>query len=107
MDLLRFVGRSDEMIKTAGNRVSPTEIEEAALASGLAREAVAWGVPDEALGQAILLAVSARAEGRGDAANALRHELPNFMQPRAIFRYDDLPRNPKRQVRSHQTGRRA
>ncbi len=32
--LLRFVGRDDEMIKSAGNRISPTEIEEAVLAGG-------------------------------------------------------------------------
>jgi hypothetical protein len=32
--LLRFVGRDDEMIKVAGNRISPQEIEEAALAGG-------------------------------------------------------------------------
>ena len=33
--LLYFVGREDGMIKTSGNRVSPTEVEEAAIASGL------------------------------------------------------------------------
>src|SRR4029077_13779146 len=38
--LLTFVGREDAMIKTAGNRVSPTEVEESAIASGLAAEAV-------------------------------------------------------------------
>lgn len=91
--LIRFVGRADEMIKTAGNRVSPTEIEEAATATGLAREAVAWGVPDDALGQAILLAVAARPEDEAGLRHALKQELPNFMQPRSIFRYDELPRN--------------
>lgn len=91
--LLRFVGREDEMIKTAGNRVSPTEIEEAAIASGFAREAVAWGVADEMLGQAILLAVAATPEDEAGLHHALKQELPNFMQPRTIFRYDDLPRN--------------
>ncbi len=32
--LLRFVGRDDEMIKSAGNRISPLEVEEAVLAGG-------------------------------------------------------------------------
>src|SRR6185295_9764722 len=50
--LLRFVGRDDEMIKSAGNRISPTEIEEAVLAGGEAFEAAAFGVPDARLGQA-------------------------------------------------------
>jgi acyl-CoA synthetase (AMP-forming)/AMP-acid ligase II len=92
--LLRFVGRTDEMIKTAGNRVSPTEIEEAAIASGMTSEAVAWGVPDEALGQAILLAVAAKAEDEPVLRHHLKQELPNFMQPRTILLFDQLPRNP-------------
>lgn len=92
--LLRFVGREDEMIKTSGNRVSPTEIEEIAIASGYASEAVAWGVPDELMGHVIQLAVAARAEDEAALRDVLRQELPNFMQPRSIFRYDVLPRNP-------------
>lgn len=38
--LLYFVGRDDAMIKTSGNRVSPTEVEEAAIESGLVAEAL-------------------------------------------------------------------
>ena len=91
--LLRFVGRDDEMIKTSGNRVSPTEIEETAVASGLANEAVAWGVPDDLLGQAILLAVTARAEDIDALQRHLKRELPNFMQPRRIIPFENLPRN--------------
>lgn len=92
--LLRFVGRDDEMIKTAGNRVSPTEIEEAALASGVVREAVAWGVADEALGQSIALAVAGSSADDERLRHHLKQELPNFMQPRAIFWHETLPRNP-------------
>ena len=43
---LYFVGRADEMIKTSGYRVSPTEVEEAAYATGLVRDAVALGIED-------------------------------------------------------------
>jgi acyl-CoA synthetase (AMP-forming)/AMP-acid ligase II len=32
---LYFIGRSDDMIKTSGYRVSPTEVEEAVYATGL------------------------------------------------------------------------
>jgi acyl-CoA ligase (AMP-forming) (exosortase A-associated) len=100
--LLSFVAREDAMIKSAGNRISPTEIEEAALAvSGIA-EACALGVPDERLGQAILLFVRADAalcETDADAvperlASALRRALPNFMQPREIRFLRELPRTP-------------
>ncbi|TZG29125.1 acyl-CoA ligase (AMP-forming), exosortase A system-associated [Sphingomonas montanisoli] len=92
--LIRFVGRDDEMIKTSGNRLSPTEIEEAAVASGAVAEAVAIGVPDDRLGQAILLF----ARGEGDDADArlaehFKRNLPGFMQPREVRWRDDLPRN--------------
>jgi acyl-CoA ligase (AMP-forming) (exosortase A-associated) len=94
--LLRFVGRDDEMIKTAGNRLSPQEIEDAALASGAAVEAVALGVPDPALGQAIVL-VARAAQGVTDAdrmlAGHFRRSMPNFMQPRRVVWRDALPRN--------------
>ncbi|MFZ5747726.1 MAG: acyl-CoA ligase (AMP-forming), exosortase A system-associated [Pseudomonadota bacterium] len=94
--LLRFVGRDDEMIKSAGNRISPTEIEEAVLAGGEAAEAVALGVPDARLGQAIL--VVARANGEAEAAEAalrdrLRRDLPNFQQPARYVWRMELPRN--------------
>ena len=93
--LLRFVGRDDEMIKTAGNRVSPTEIEEAAVASGVAAEAAAFGVADERLGQAIMLVVRGPG-GEADAAlrDHLKRQLPAFMQPRAVIWRAELPRNP-------------
>lgn len=91
--LLRFVGRDDEMIKSAGNRISPTEIEEAVLSGGETAEAAAFGVKDERLGQAIL--VVARGDGgREDKLRErLRRELPSFMQPARYEWREELPRN--------------
>lgn len=93
--LLYFVGRDDAMIKTAGNRVSPTEIEDAAVASGELFEAVAFGVPDARLGAAIILIVRGKSDADREALAAwLRQNLPNFMQPQVIEWRDSLPRNP-------------
>ena len=94
--LLTFVGRDDAMIKTAGNRVSPTEVEDVAVASGLIYEAVAFGVPDARLGAAIVLIVRGRDGAADDESLAayLRQNLPNFMQPQAIEWRSELPRNP-------------
>ena len=95
--LLYFVGRRDAMIKSAGNRISPQEIEDAALASGLASEAVAFGVADERLGQAIHLVV--RGEGEeGNLRAFLRRQLPNFMQPAKIRYIDAMPLNPNGKI---------
>jgi acyl-CoA ligase (AMP-forming) (exosortase A-associated) len=93
--LLYFVGREDGMIKTSGNRVSPTEVEEAAIASGLVHEAVALGYPDERLGEGIALVVRPDRRGEEEALRAfLKRSLPNFMQPGAIIWRDELPRSP-------------
>ncbi|PTW45491.1 acyl-CoA ligase (AMP-forming) (exosortase A-associated) [Sphingomonas faeni] len=91
--LLRFVGRDDEMIKSAGNRISPLEVEEAVLAGGEAREAVAVGVPDERLGQAIIVMLAGDADGEVALRARLRTALPSFMQPGAYLWRDELPRN--------------
>ena len=96
---LYFVGRDDAMIKSAGNRISPSEIEEEAVASGAVAEAVALGVPDERLGAAIALVVRAIDAGQEAAAEDmlrahLKAALPNFMQPAHIIWRADLPRNP-------------
>lgn len=98
---LYFVGRRDAMIKSAGNRISPQEIEEAALATGLVAEAVALGLPDERLGQAVHLVVRA-APGSSDAEaelpRKLMQELPNFMQPKHIHWRATLPIGPNGKI---------
>jgi acyl-CoA ligase (AMP-forming) (exosortase A-associated) len=90
--LFYFVGRDDEMIKTSGHRISPLEIEEAAVASGVVAEAVAHAMPDPATGQATRLIV--RGTGDTDALLAhLKRELPSHMQPKIIHWRTELPRN--------------
>jgi acyl-CoA ligase (AMP-forming) (exosortase A-associated) len=91
--LLYFVGREDEMIKTSGHRVSPLEIEEAALASGVVAEAVAHGIYDERLGQAIRLVARGDASGEAALRTYLKAELPGHMQPRVVDWRSALPRN--------------
>lgn len=93
--LLYFVGRDDAMIKTSGNRVSPGEIEEAAIASGFAAEACALGQKDERIGEAIILFVRPviDATNSDDLKTALQSILPNFMQPKHIIWVAEFPKN--------------
>ncbi|MFZ4875777.1 acyl-CoA ligase (AMP-forming), exosortase A system-associated [Janthinobacterium sp. Mn2066] len=99
---LYFVGRSDDMIKTSGYRVSPAEIEEVVYASGLVGEAAALGVPHPVLGAAIALLVTA-APGmelnRDALLAACRARLPAYMVPvYIVIRGDCLPRNPNGKI---------
>jgi acyl-CoA ligase (AMP-forming) (exosortase A-associated) len=96
---LYFISRKDEMIKTSGYRVSPTEVEECAYASGLVAAAAAVGLPHAALGQAILLIITPGADAASsdnleDSVMAhCRRELPNFMVPAIIVARSGLPHN--------------
>ncbi|MBT0960576.1 acyl-CoA ligase (AMP-forming), exosortase A system-associated [Denitromonas iodatirespirans] len=98
---LYFVSRKDEMIKTSGYRVSPTEVEEVVFSSGLVAEAVALGVPHPDLGQAIVLLAHG---GHGkvlEAASLLdycREQLPTYMIPTHLEVRDDLPKNPNGKI---------
>lgn len=91
---LYFVRRKDEMIKTSGYRVSPSEVEDVLYASDSVREAVAVGLPHPTLGQAILaLVVASRNADELEVLQHCQRELPNFMVPQGIQFVDALPRN--------------
>ena len=94
---LYFVGRRDELIKTSGYRVSPTEVEEVVFATGLVGDAAAVGVAHAKLGQAIVIVATPAAEKTADTAallEACRKILPAFMVPQHIQWREAMPRNP-------------
>jgi long-chain acyl-CoA synthetase len=69
--VVRLVGRSKELILRAGNKVSPLEVERAYLDHPDVAEALATGLPDPRLGEAIHLLVVA-VPGRAPSPEALR-----------------------------------
>jgi acyl-CoA ligase (AMP-forming) (exosortase A-associated) len=99
---LYFISRNDEMIKTSGYRVSPTEVEEVAYAQAQVGEAAALGVKHPQLGQAIVLLVYPRAGAElTDAAllAAMKPHLPAYMQPqKVLLSATPLPRNPNGKI---------
>jgi len=98
---LYFISRKDEMIKTSGYRVSPTEIEEVLYNSGLIGEAVALGIAHAELGQAILVVATPKNGTNFDTMALItycKQELPGFMAPSAIIEKDSLPRNPNGKI---------
>jgi acyl-CoA synthetase (AMP-forming)/AMP-acid ligase II len=98
---LYFVGRKDEMIKTSGYRVSPTEIEEVVYDTGMVRDAVVLGVDDPRIGQHILLVVSPP-HGSGPDSGLdgaallaeLKKRLPLYMVPKDVVVRPEIPRSP-------------
>lgn len=97
-----FIGRKDEMIKTSGFRVSPTEVEEALYATQLVVEAAAFGVPHPRLGQAIAV-IALTNDGSAVTAESLRLEcqrrLPAYMVPQHVeIASRSLPRNPNGKI---------
>jgi acyl-CoA ligase (AMP-forming) (exosortase A-associated) len=94
---LYFVGRKDEMIKTSGYRVSPSEIEEVAYDTGLVRDAVALGVEDAKLGQRVVLVVSPAVGSRIDVEallSQMKKALPLYMLPKRVDVRPEIPRSP-------------
>jgi acyl-CoA ligase (AMP-forming) (exosortase A-associated) len=100
---LYFIGRRDEMIKTSGYRVSPTEVEEVLYATRLVAECVAFGVEHPVLGQAIqVIAMPSAGQGPLDVEALLaecRSRMPAYMVPAGVEGAEGpLPRNPNGKI---------
>jgi acyl-CoA ligase (AMP-forming) (exosortase A-associated) len=100
---LYFIGRRDEMIKTSGYRVSPTEVEEVLYATRLVGECVAFGVDHPTLGQSIQVIASAPDGSASLDVQALqaqcRIHMPAYMAPAGIEPMaGPLPRNPNGKI---------
>jgi acyl-CoA ligase (AMP-forming) (exosortase A-associated) len=97
---LYFVGRQDAMIKSAGFRISPTEVEDALMKTGAFRQVAAIGLPDEWLGQRLCaVAVGAHETADVDAAlKAVAVDLPAHMVPARIDLVAALPTTPNGKV---------
>jgi len=99
---LYFISRNDEMIKTSGYRVSPTEVEEVVYAREHVAEAAALGVAHPTLGQAIVVIAYPRdgaALTASDLLAACKPHLPAYMLPqKVVISTAPLPRNPNGKI---------
>mgnify|MGYP000933660187 FL=1 len=99
---LYFIGRRDEMMKTSGYRVSPTEVEEVLYATRQVGECVAFGVDHPKLGQAIQVIATPPSGSSLDTTALLaecRRQMPAYMVPENILvRQGPLPRNPNGKI---------
>ncbi len=92
---LYFVGRSDDIIKSRGEKVAPKEVETALMNIKGVKEAAVIGVPDELLGQAVKAFVVLE-QGVTFTDKELMKEcqkrLENFMVPKVIEFIAELPK---------------
>jgi acyl-coenzyme A synthetase/AMP-(fatty) acid ligase len=99
---LYFVGRTDDIIKTRGEKVSPVEVENVLHGFDGVREAAVIGIPDELLGQA-LRAYVALEEGcelnERELKKMCMARLENFMVPKEFVFLSELPKTATGKIR--------
>ena len=92
---LYFIGRRDNMIKSSGYRISPTEVEEVLFQSGMVQGAAVIGVPDPMLGAIVVAFVVPSEGGAFDPASLKAYcaeKMPPYMLPKTIEVLDHLPK---------------
>ena len=99
---LYFVGRTDDIIKTRGEKVSTVEVENVLHAMDGVRQAAVVGVPDELLGHAIRAYVVLE-DGvqlsEHDIRVFARGRLETYMVPGEVFIVDELPHTDSGKIR--------
>jgi long-chain acyl-CoA synthetase len=99
---LYFQGRSDDIIKSRGEKVSPVEVENVLYSLQGVREAAVIGVPDEVLGQAVRAYVSLTSDSTLDERSirrACQERLEAYMVPREVVILADLPKTDTGKIR--------
>ena len=99
---LYFVGRSDDIIKSRGEKVSPKEVENVLYAMPAVREAAVIGVDDEVLGQAVHAFVVVGAKARVTERDIVRHcheYLESYMVPKVVHIVSALPKTDTGKIR--------
>lgn len=93
--LLYFISRKDDLIKTAGERVGPREVENVLHEIEAVKEVAVIGVPDDILGNAIKAFLSLRDGMTVSEAEVIRHcqkRLEKFMVPKSVVFLPELPK---------------
>jgi long-chain acyl-CoA synthetase len=100
--LLYFVGRTDDIVKTRGEKVSTIEVENVLHGLGGVSQVAVVGVPDDLLGEALRAYVvleGGAALTEEQILRFARSKLENFMVPREVVLLDELPHTESGKVR--------
>jgi len=94
---LYFVSRTDDIIKSRGEKVAPREVEEVLYGVAGVVEAAVVGVPDRLLGQAVHAHVVLEDGAKTDPESLKRYcaeRLEDYMVPQRVVIQEALPRTP-------------
>lgn len=93
---LYFMGRSDDIIKTRGEKVSPVEVENVIYSIDGVREVAVIGIPDVILGESITAFVTTYEQATLDETTIQRQcqsKLEAFMVPQKIIFIPEMPKS--------------
>jgi acyl-CoA synthetase (AMP-forming)/AMP-acid ligase II len=92
-----LAGRATDMIKRAGEFISPEEVEMVLNAHPKIDESAVIGIPDETWGEEPLAIVVLKKGQQATPEEIMEHcrqNLASYKRPRAVVFADSLPRNP-------------
>jgi long-chain acyl-CoA synthetase len=93
---LYFIGRTDDIIKSRGEKISPLEVETVLYGIQGIREAAVLGIPDDLLGQAVIAFVSVMEQdslSEGQIRKLCGDKLEAFMVPKHVTILPELPKS--------------
>ena len=99
---LYFIGRSDDIIKSRGEKVSPKEVENVLYALSEIAEAAVIGVDDEVLGQAVHAFVVLHDDTDISEREIIRYcyeHMESYMVPKAVHIVESLPKTDTGKIR--------
>jgi long-chain acyl-CoA synthetase len=92
------VGRSKNIIKSGGYRISPNEIENEILSYEKCKGCVIFGIPDEIMGEAVVAVIQVPntvdpSDLKSEVLTHCNKRLPSYKVPKKIFFIDEFPLN--------------
>jgi 2-aminobenzoate-CoA ligase len=107
-----FQAREDDMIKSSGFRLAPTEIEDTIMRHAAVRDTAVVGIPDEIMGQKVVAMVelepghTASQELANEIIKSTMDLLATYKLPREVVFLPAIPRTPtgkiiKKDLRKH------
>ena len=93
---LYFLGRTDDIIKTRGEKVSPVEIENIIYNITGIKEVAIIGIPDKIMGESIIAFITTHGNVQLNANNILKEctsKLESFMIPQRVLFLKEMPKS--------------